>query len=179
MPLGSVALRAAGAAGTLAVCGLSGLAVALDTRPADAPLTPAVAGASPAPAGAAAGDLSIPAGATCAHAGPSAAGGAAKAPPVPADLRPLVAQYRAATTQQARQQVLAQLTPDQRMQLTAYLQQVARSRQPASRQGAGGGLGCRGGATGAGGDTPAAGADIGPDVVAGTPGSPVSVSAVS
>ena len=184
MAVGPTTLRLAGAAGTLVVCGASGLAVAVDTKPASAPLKPPVAGALPsaAPTGAGAqtdatGGLVIPAGSTCAQSGkPSRAGARPPVPPVPAGLQTVVQQYVQAKTQQERQQVLATLTPDERMQLTAYLQQVAQARQGAKGGGSGLGLSCLGGSSQQQGGSPAV---IGPDVVAGDPGEPISVSAVS
>ena len=176
MAAGSAVLRLAGAAGTMAVCGASGLAVTLDTHPSGAPLRPAVSDPAPSPQAVPPDDLAIPAGGTCAQPAGSARGARTAIPPLPASLRAAAASYRAAATQQQRQQVLAQLTPDERMQLTAYLQQVARARRPAG--GAGGGLSCRGAAPADGAASPAPAA-IGPEVVAGAPGAPVSVSAVS
>jgi hypothetical protein len=184
MAVGPTALKVAGAAGTLVVCGVSGLAVAADTKPGAAPLKPPISGAATATATAAqtdtTGGLVIPAGGTCAKPAPVAGAPAgATAPPVPAGLQTVASQYAKATTAQQRQQVLAGLTPDQRMQLTAYLQQVAQARQAQAKSPAAGtgglGLSCLGG--GAPG-SPAL-ADLNPDVVAGQAGAPISVSAVS
>jgi hypothetical protein len=180
MRAGPTTLKLAGAAGTLVVCGASGLAVAVDTKPPSAPLKPPVTGASTATAGSspvaqtnASGGLVIPAGSTCGQAAQAAGGARATPPPVPAGLQTVARQYAQAKTQQQRQQVLSGLTPDQRMQLTAYLQQVAQSRQGGKTGGLG--LSCLGGSTAGGSE----GAQINADVVAGQSGAPISVSAVS
>jgi hypothetical protein len=188
MAVGPTALKLAGAAGTLVVCGASGLAVAADTKPGAAPLKPPVSGAAastppPATQTDAAAGLVIPASGTCAQpAGRSGSGGGTAArpslPPVPTGLQAAVQQYAKATTAQQRQQVLTSLSADERMQLTAYLQQVAQARsggQGSRAGGAGMGLSCLGaGQQGASGST-----DISPAVVDGQQTAPIAVSAVS
>ena len=167
--MGPTALKAAGAAGSMAMCGVAVLAVAADQHPAAAPLRPPVAAAASVPAAAGTTGLVIPTTATC-------AGGRATtttAPP-PTAIAPLVAQLSAAKTAADRQTVLAGLTADQRMQVTAYLQTAAAARRG---QGSSLNLGCRG-ATAAGGQPAAGGSVIGASVVAGD-SAPVIVSAVS
>lgn len=186
MGVGPRTLKLAGAAGTLVVCGASGLAVAIDTKPASAPLKPPVAGASTPAASPDAqtdsnGGLVIPAAGTCAQpAAPARSGARTTPPPVPAELQTAFQQYAQAKTQQQRQQVLAGLTPDQRMQLTAYLQQVAQARQGGkSGGGTGLGLSCLGGSSQGGSQDGSGAPQISANVVAGEPGAPISVSAVS
>ena len=181
MRAGTTTLRLVGAAGTLVVCGASGLAVAIDTKPASAPLKPPVSGGStaapPATAQTDSSGLVIPAGGTCAQPAQTTGGGAKTPPPVPAGLQPVVQQYTQAKTQQQKQQVLSSLTPDQRMQITAYLQQVAQARQ-GGKTGGGSqlGLSCLGRPSSQSGSD---GAQINANVVAGQSSAPISVSVVS
>ena len=184
MGVGPRTLKLAGAAGTFVVCGASGLAVAIDTKPAAAPLKPPVAGATAASPPAqtdSSGGLVIPAAGTCAQPAATARPGAkATPPPVPAGLQTAVQQYAQAKTQQERQQVLTGLTPDERMQLTAYLQQVAQARQGGKGGGGAGlGLSCLGGSSQGGSQDGSGAPQISANVVAGEPGAPISVSAVS
>jgi hypothetical protein len=184
MRAGPATLKIAGAAGTLAVCGASALAVAVDTRPASAPLKPPVAGGSaPGAPGASAaadpaGSLVIPAAGTCAAPSRAAGVGArATPPPVPSGLQTIVRQYTQARTQQQRQQALSALTPDQRMQVTAYVQQIAQSRQGRGRgENAGSALPCLNRRSQQEGSSAP---QINADVVAGEASAPISVSAVS
>jgi hypothetical protein len=170
-------VRVLGGLGGLVACGVAGVAVAASPKPADAPLQPPVdpaaplSRATPSPQ-AATGGLVIPATPVC---------GASRATqmqePIDPSLRAVVTQLRAATTRAQRLAILQDLTPDQRMQITAL--------QPRSRAtGAAAGARCRPGTADAGPTPPSSGGDavpmIEPDVVAGGPTSaPATTSYVS
>ena len=183
MAVGPGVLKLAGGLGTVAVIGASAAAVAADTKPVGAPLRPPVkqASATVAPQSGSPGSgatLSIPITPVCQK---PTSGTGARSTPTPsaiAVLDPAVAaalqQLQTAKTAQQRQAVMASLTPDQRMQLTAYLAahrtQTQQGNAPAPKNSS-----CRG-ATGTGQtDT----GTVAPTVVDGGPATPVVVSAVS
>jgi hypothetical protein len=176
MAVGPGVLKLAGGLGTAAVIGASAVAVAADTRPGGAPLKPPVASggaqaSTAAPTPSAGGDpaLVIPITPVCQK------GGSGATTAAPAALDPAVAaavtQLRAATTQPDRQRILATLTADQRMQVTALI-----AAQRPQQGGAGRGGACRGFAGTATGGT----GTIAPtEVTPGGPSTPLVVTTVS
>ncbi|HEY6379882.1 MAG TPA: hypothetical protein VI316_11955 [Candidatus Dormibacteraeota bacterium] len=185
MAVGPGALKLAAGLGTAAVIGVSAAVVAADAKPAGAPLKPPVNGVSAAAAQpnelASAGTLSIPVTPVCQRSasGSGVAAAAATARPTTAAaaaLDPAVAaalqQLKTATTAQQRQAVMAALTPDQRMQVTAYVaaHRASRNPNPSAPKGS-----CRGvSSTGATGSS-----TVAPSVVDAGPAAPLAVSAVS
>lgn len=173
-------LKLVGAAGSLLAVGASAVAVAADTKPAAAPLKPAVDAGRPATSSttpSAADALVIPPTGACQGSGGAGARpGASPAGAAPAHLDPSLAgvadQLRQAKTTRDRSAILGRLSPDQRMQVTAFLQ----PRRPAQRAGAGA-PSCRGQASTDPSVAPPAPIDA--TVVAGGQVAPVSVSAVS
>jgi hypothetical protein len=145
MGAGPGTLKLAGSIGTLLVCGASGLVVASNTKPADAPLKPPVdpnasLGQLVAQSAAQPPSVAIPTTPVCepANAGIYSQGGAnngAGAANVMPDaaVTQVLQQYRQAKTAQERQQVLKQavqtLSAADRQQLTAVLQQAAKKPQ--------------------------------------------------
>jgi hypothetical protein len=106
--LSTRSLKVLSGVGAVAVCGVSGLLVAADPRPASAPLRPPVNGSSSSTA-----SLDIPPSCGSASLDPS--------------LLPIVQQLRQATTASARRTVLAALSPTQRLEIQAYLRATGRT----------------------------------------------------
>jgi hypothetical protein len=144
MGAGPGTLKVAGTIGTLLACGASGLVVASNTKPADAPFKPpvdpnAALGQLASQSGPQPPSVVIPTTPVCepANAGVYTQGGGATATAVTPDaaVAQVLQQYRQSTTAAARQQVLKQamqtLNAADRQQLTAILQQAAK-KAPAS-----------------------------------------------
>jgi hypothetical protein len=108
--LSSRALKVMSSVGAVVICGVSGVLVALDPKPATAPLRPTVGAPSPGSS-----LLVIPK--TC------AAGDGAGASLDPS-LLPVVQQLRAATSATARRMVLAALSASQRLEVEAYVRSL-------------------------------------------------------
>ncbi len=110
MPLSPRALKAISGAGAVAICGISAALVAIDPKPASAPLRPTLSSetstASPS--------LVIP---------PSCG----TTPALDASLLPLVQQLQQATTSAARRAILAPLTSQQRLAVEAYVSALRRA----------------------------------------------------
>jgi len=106
--LSTRSLKVLSGVGAVAVCGVSGLLVAADPKPATAPLRPPVNGSSSSTA-----SLDIP---------PSCGSGT-----LDPSLLPIVQQLRQATTASARRSILAALSPTQRLEIEAYLRATGRS----------------------------------------------------
>jgi hypothetical protein len=115
--LSTRALKVISGAGALAICGVSGVLVAIDPKPATAPLRPALIGvlSSTPPA------LLIPP--SCDQIGARSGG---ESPTLDPSLLPLVAEMQAAMTAAERRAILASLTADQRLQIEAYVRAVHR-----------------------------------------------------
>jgi hypothetical protein len=109
VPLNTRALKVASGIGAVAVCGVSGLLVATDPKPATAPLRPPVNDVSSNAAA-----LVIPT--TCGTTGT-----------LDPALQSVVQQLSQATTAAARRTALAPLTASQRLKVEAYLQSLHRS----------------------------------------------------
>jgi hypothetical protein len=99
--------------GAVALCGVSGLLVAADPKPATAPLQPPVNGSSSSTA-----SLDTPTSCGSGTLDPS--------------LLPIVQQLRQAKTASARRGILAALSPAQRLEIEAYRRATARSASSAS-----------------------------------------------
>lgn len=183
MPIGSGVLKLAGGLGTVAVIGGSAAAVAADTKPPGAPLKPPVNATSArvvsqfGSTGSAAA-LNIPITPVCQKGTPATGVRPTPTPAPTVTLDPTLTaalhQLQAAKTAQQRHAAMASLTPDQRMQLTAYLAaHRAQSQQgttAASKSGS-----CRGVSGAAQTDT----GSVAPTVVDGGSATPLVVSAVS
>jgi len=186
MAVGPGALKLAAGLGTAAVIGVSAAAVVADARPVGAPLKPAVNGARDAVAAptndlASAGALSIPVTPVCQRSASgsgasTAPAGARPTPAAAAVLEPAVAaalqQLKTARTASQRQGVMAALTPDQRMQVTAYVaaQRASLGSNASAPKGS-----CRGVTATA----PTGSTSVAPAVVDAGPAAPLVVSAVS
>jgi hypothetical protein len=118
--LSTRALKVMSGAGAVVVCAVSGVLVAIDPKPASAPLRPPVGGQ-----GTVRSQLSIPR--SCAAIGDA---GVALAP----SLLPAAEQLRAATTATARRAILAPLTASQRLEVEAYVRTLRRGSAVANNQ---------------------------------------------
>ena len=144
MTLSTRALKAFSAVGAVALCGVSGVLVASDPKPATAPLRPPVSGPLSS-----ASALVIPP--SCGGAGVATGGSTAALDP---SLVPIVQQLGQAATAGERRAILGSLTASQRLEVEAYVRRLRRSASGAS-----------GGCAGSGGT--AAGGSIAPSVVEG------------
>jgi hypothetical protein len=111
--LSTRALKVMSGAGAVVVCAVSGVLVAIDPKPASAPLRPSVGGQGTVPS-----QSSIPQ--SCAASGDASA---ALGP----SLLPAAEQLRAATTATARRGILAPLTASQRLEVEAYVRALRRA----------------------------------------------------
>jgi hypothetical protein len=116
MTLSTRALKVISGVSAVAVCGVSGVLVATDPKPAAAPLRPPVSGASPKDA-----SLVIPP--SCGATGVARGGAAATLDP---SLLPIALQLRQATTATQRRAILASLTASQRLEIEAYVRALRR-----------------------------------------------------
>jgi hypothetical protein len=116
MTLSTRALKVISSASVVAVCGVSGVLVATDPKPAAAPLRPPVTGASPNTA-----PLVIPP--SCGATGVAGGGAAATLDP---SLLPIALQLRQATAATERRAILASLTASQRLEIEAYMSALRR-----------------------------------------------------
>jgi hypothetical protein len=188
MGAGPGTLKVVGTIGTLLACGASGLVVASNTKPSDAPLKPPVdpnarVGQLVSQSGPQPPSVVIPTTPVCepVNTGVYAQGGGAATTTVTPDaaVAEVLQQYRQATTAQARQQVLKQamqtLSAADRQQITAILQQAAKKAPTSTSKGAM--PGCLGTESGT---SPASDPGIMPSTVdAPASVTPVTVSAVS
>ncbi|MFI5287529.1 MAG: hypothetical protein ACHQ4F_14575 [Candidatus Dormibacteria bacterium] len=117
MTLGTRALKIISGVSAVAVCGVSGVLVATDPKPAAAPLRPSLSGSS---TGATA--LVIPP--SCGGTGVIAGG---SSPGLDPSLLPVVQQLRQASTTSERRSILALLTASQRLAVDAYLRGLQRA----------------------------------------------------
>ena len=116
MTLGTRALKIVSGVSAVAVCGVSGVLVASDPKPAAAPLRPSLSGSSTKAAA-----LVIPP--SCGGAGINAGSASAALDP---SLLPVAEQLRQATTASERRRILAPLTASQRLAVEAYLRGLQR-----------------------------------------------------
>jgi hypothetical protein len=116
MTLSTRALKAISGVGAVAVCGVSGVLVATDPKPATAPLRPQVIGTSSSTA------LVIPP--SCA--GPEVGAGGSTAILDPSFV-PVLQQLRQASTPAARRAILATMTASQRLEIEAYMRGLRRT----------------------------------------------------
>jgi|HubBroStandDraft_6_1064221.scaffolds.fasta_scaffold00275_6 hypothetical protein len=116
MTLGTRALKIISGVSAVAVCGVSGVLVASDPRPAAAPLRPSLSGSSTK-----ATTLVIPP--SCGGAGVNAGGSASALDP---SLLPVVQQLHEASTASERRSILALLTASQRLAVEAYVRGLQR-----------------------------------------------------
>ncbi|MFZ0128751.1 MAG: hypothetical protein WB808_09500 [Candidatus Dormiibacterota bacterium] len=116
MTLGTRALKIVSGVSAVAVCGVSGVLVASDPKPAAAPLRPSLSGSSTKAAA-----LVIPP--SCGGAGINAGSSSAALDP---SLLPVVQQLRQANTASERRSILAPLTASQRLAVEAYLHGLQR-----------------------------------------------------
>jgi hypothetical protein len=123
--LSTRALKAVSGVGAIAICGVSGVLVAIDPKPSTAPLRPPVADATPGTSG-----LLIP----------QSCGRDATLDP---SLLPVAQQLGAATTDAARRMILASLTSSQRLDVEAYVRSLRRQ-TPAPTGSCGGASGAQG-----------------------------------
>lgn len=117
MTLSTRALKAISGVGAVAVCGLSGVLVATDPKPAAAPLRPPLSGMSSSAAA-----LVIPP--SCEAPDVGVGGSTAMLDP---SLVPVLQQLRQAGTPAARRAILATITASQRLAIEAYLRGVRRT----------------------------------------------------
>ena len=110
--LSTRALKVVSGVGAVAVCGVSGVLVAIDPKPSTAPLRPTVAESTPGTSG-----LVIP---------PSCGAGGVIGAALNPSLLPVAQQLRAATTAAARRMILASLTSSQRIEVAAYVHLLRR-----------------------------------------------------
>ncbi|MGD0195011.1 MAG: hypothetical protein ABSC35_09150 [Candidatus Dormibacteria bacterium] len=108
MTLSTRALKVMSGVGAVVVCAVSGVLVAIDPKPATAPLRPPIGEPSPASS-----LLVIP----------QSCGGATLDPA----LLPVVEQLRAARSAAARRLILAPLSASQRLDVEAYVRSLARN----------------------------------------------------
>jgi len=111
------ALKAISSVSAVALCGVSGVLVATDPKPAAAPLRPPVNGASHGTA-----SLVIPP--TCGATGFAGSGATATLDP---SLLPIAQRLGQATTATERRAILASLTASQRLDIEAYVRALRRS----------------------------------------------------
>jgi hypothetical protein len=111
--LSTRALKVMSGVGAVFICGVSGVLVVIDPKPATAPLRPPAAESPPATPG-----LVIPQ--SC------GAGGGATATLDPS-LLPVAQQLRAATSAAARRVILEPLTASQRLDVAAYVRSLRRN----------------------------------------------------
>jgi hypothetical protein len=116
MTLGTRALKIISGVSAAAVCGVSGVLVATDAKPAAAPLRPSLSGSSTK-----ATALVIPP--SCGGTGVNAGGSSSALEP---SLLPVVQQLRQAGTASERRSILAVLTASQRLEVEAYLRGLQR-----------------------------------------------------
>jgi hypothetical protein len=109
--LSTRALKVASGMGAVALCGVSGVLVAIDPKPSTAPLRPPVADPAPAPD---TSGLLIP---------QSCDTGATLDP----SLLPVAQAVRAAASAAARRLILASLTASQRLEVEGYVRSLRRS----------------------------------------------------
>jgi hypothetical protein len=116
MKLGTRALKMISGVSAVAVCGVSGVLVASDPKPAAAPLRPSLSGSSTK-----ATALVIPpsCGATRVNAGGSSSA-------LDPSLLPVVQQLHEASTASQRRSILAPLTASQRLAVEAYVRGLQR-----------------------------------------------------
>jgi hypothetical protein len=112
MTVSTRALKVMSGVGAVAICGVSGVLVAIDPKPIAAPLHPAAGESSPVGS-----QLVIPG---------SCSGGEASAPLDPS-LLPVAQQLLAASTAAARRTILASLTSSQRLEVEAYVRSLRQS----------------------------------------------------
>lgn len=112
MTLSTRALKVVSGVGAVAVCGVSGVLVAIDPKPSTAPLRPTVAESTPGTSG-----LVIP---------PSCGAGEVIGAALDPSLLPVAQQLRAATTAAARRMILASLTSSQQLEVAAYVRLLRR-----------------------------------------------------
>ncbi|HVC42347.1 MAG TPA: hypothetical protein VND54_10255 [Candidatus Saccharimonadales bacterium] len=122
MTVGTRALKAFSGVGAVVVCGVSGLLVAIDPKPAGAPLRPPVSGSSSIAAA-----LVIPP--SCGGVGAATSGSAATLDP---SLIPAVRQFAQATTASERRAIIASLSASQRLEVEAYVRALRRNAQGAT-----------------------------------------------
>lgn len=132
MTLSTRSLKVISGAGVMAVCGVSGLVVATNQRPADAPLRPPVTGSSSNTTG-----LVIPP--SCGKIGAGASGSTAAT--LDPALMAVVEQLRETKTASARRAILATLSPSDRLEVEAYVRARRRNGKGSDRScgGKGGG----------------------------------------
>jgi hypothetical protein len=112
MTLSTRTLKVMSGAGAVAICGVSGVLVAIDPKPIAAPLHPAVGEASPE------GSLLVV---------PGACGGGETSASLDPSLLPVAQQVLAASTAAARRTILASLTSSQRLEVEAYVRSLRRT----------------------------------------------------
>jgi len=108
--LSTNALKVMSGVGAVVICGLSGVLVAIDPKPAAAPLRPPLGGASSRSA------VVIPA--SC---------GAGTTAILDPSLLPVVDQFRSATSAAERRIILAPLSASQRLEVEAYVRSLRQS----------------------------------------------------
>ncbi|MHB8490399.1 MAG: hypothetical protein ACYDCS_13800 [Candidatus Dormibacteria bacterium] len=122
MTVGTRALKAFSGLGALVVCGVSGVLVAIDPKPAGAPLRPPVPGLSSIAAA-----LVIPP--SCGGVGAPRSG---STPTLDPSLIPVVQQLGRATTAGERRAIIASLSASQRLEVEAYARALRRNAQGAT-----------------------------------------------
>jgi hypothetical protein len=115
--LSTRALKAFSGLGAVALCGVSGVLVATDPKPAAAPLRPPVSGSSLS-----ASALVIPP--SCSGSGLATGGSTAALDP---SLVPIVQQLGQATTAAQRRAILGSLTGSQRLEVEAHVRGLRRT----------------------------------------------------